>query len=263
MKSRLPTWVFAALAVVASLGCELANSMLDPAPLRVESVDVVPQGNGVFSASVGLPPHTATGTLYCYLPRQDGGPSQEVYRQAQVPPLNASHILTFEFTVSQPGEHRLYCTADPRGSTAKTTFNVDGPIPPPPGPTPAASPAPGQEISVNGTGQKVSYSGSYSCTAAQQIHLVVRADGTAELSAIGPGFIDHINCTPSDSSEGWYVVGVADRAAETVAFSACNNGGFNASGMVSYAGGTLTGEVACLYNQGSAAGQTAVTLKMP
>ena len=262
MKSRLSPWIALILAASISLGCELANSMLDPGPLRVDSVDVAPLGNGAFTASVGLPPHTSAGTLSCYLPQQDGGPSTEVYRQV-IPQSNASRILTFEFTVTEPGEHRLYCTADPIGITAKTTFSVDGPTPPPPGPTPAISPAPGQPVAINGVGQKVSYSGAYSCAAAQQISLVVRADGTAELSAIGPGFIDHINCTQSDSNEAWYIVGVADQTAETVSFSACNNGGFNASGVVSYADGTLSGEVACLYNQGSAAGQTAITLKMP
>lgn len=262
MKSRLFPWIALILAASISLGCELVNAMLDPAPLRVDSVDVAPLGNGAFTASVSLPPHTSAGTLYCYLPRQDGGPSQEIYRQT-IPPLDTSRILTFEFTLSEPGEHRLYCTADPRGSTAKTTFTIDGPTPPPPGLPPAASPAPGQPITINGAGQKVSYSGAYSCAAAQQVSLVVRADGTAELSAIGPGFIDHINCTQSDSNEAWYVSGVADRAAETVSFSACNNGGFNASGVVSYAGGILSGEVSCLYNQGSAAGQIAITLKVP
>ncbi|MBI5295756.1 MAG: hypothetical protein HY869_09790 [Chloroflexi bacterium] len=260
MKSRLSPWIALILAAAISLGCELVNSMLDPGPLRVESVDVAPLGNGVFTASVGLPPHRSAGALYCNLPQQDGGPSQEVYRQT-IPPLDTSRILTFEFTLNEPGEHRLYCTADPIGVTAKTTFSVDGPTPP--GSTPAASPAPGQPVTINGVGQKVSYSGAYSCAAAQQVSLVVRADGTAELSAVGPGFIDHINCIQSDSAEGWYIVGVADQVAETVSFSACNNGGFNASGVINYAGGALSGEVSCLYNQGSTAGQTAVTLKMP
>lgn len=127
--------------------------------------------------------------------------------------------------------------------------------------TPAAATAP---IVIQGSAQKTSFAGESSCTApAQDVTLTVNADGSAQLSVAGPGFIDHINCTPSASVEGWYVEGTANLADATVTFTTCNMGNFAAEGTASYAGGALAGEVVCRYSKGSAAGNSAIRVTMP
>jgi hypothetical protein len=126
--------------------------------------------------------------------------------------------------------------------------------------TPAAAAGP---VVIQGAGQKTSFSSDYACTAPQDVTLTVRADGSAELYLSSPGFVDHINCTPSASVEAWYVEGAANPADETVAFVTCNMGNFAAEGTVSYAGGALTGAVGCLYSRGSAAGSRAIRVTMP
>ncbi len=126
--------------------------------------------------------------------------------------------------------------------------------------TPAAAAGP---VVIQGAGQKTSFSSDSACTAPQNVMLTVRADGSAELYLSGPGFVDHINCTPSASVEGWYVEGIANPADETIAFATCNMGNFAAEGTVSYAGGALTGAVTCLYSKGSAAGSRAIRVTMP
>jgi len=141
---------------------------------------------------------------------------------------------------------------------------VDAPTPtaePSAGEAPAAAAAP---VVMQGAGQISAYAGENSCTApAQDVRLTVNADGAAQLFVTGPGFIDHVNCTPSTSVEGWYVEGVANPGDETVAFATCNMGNFAAEGTVSYAGGALAGAVVCLYSKGSAAGTRAYGVTMP
>jgi hypothetical protein len=85
----------------------------------------------------------------------------------------------------------------------------------------------------------------------------------ATLFVSGPGFMEHINCTPSAGVEGWYLEGLANPVDETVTFVTCNQGSFTAQGTVSYGGGTLNGSVTCLYTQGSVAGQVAILLTLP
>jgi hypothetical protein len=127
--------------------------------------------------------------------------------------------------------------------------------------TPAAATAP---VIIQGSAQKTSFADESSCTApAQDVTLTVNSDGSAQLYLAGPGFVDHINCTPSASVEGWYVEGTANSADETVAFNTCNMGNFAAEGTASYAGGALAGAVVCRYSKGSAAGNSAIRVTMP
>jgi len=253
---------FIALAL-ASLACELINSMTDPGPLRVESVTVEPeQGNGTFTASVGLTPHTDEGTLSCYIPNPADNTSKPVYEQ-KVPSLNTTRILTFEFTMTNPGSYTLYCTAVEIGISGKDSFTV---IEPPSAPVvPVQTPSGAQPVTIRSTGQRTSLStdGQYSCSVAVDVVLVVQADGTAEMSATGPGFSDHINCTQMEGLLQHTLTGTANPAGETVSFTSCNNGGFDAQGTVSYAGGKLSGEAACLWNRGDAAGKTDMRLTLP
>lgn len=96
----------------------------------------------------------------------------------------------------------------------------------------------------------------YSCSATARVSLIIQTDGKAQLTATGPQFFDHINCTPSQSQETWIVEGAVDATGAQVDFSSCNFGGFQASGAVQFADGALAGELSCL----RADGQTAVTL---
>ena len=257
MKKLFTPSMFFALLASVSLACEAVNSVANPGPLRVESVDVAPvEGNGVFTASVALTAHTEEDTLSCYIP-----PSKSVYNQS-VPPSNTSSILTFVFTMTEPGNYQLYCTAMKLGISGKAAFTVTGADAPESGnPTPGGETV--QPVQVNGAGQKTDYSGNYSCSAAATLLLKVNADGSAVLEATGPGFIDHINCTQSASLEGWFIAGSVNPGTETVSFTSCNNGGFTAQGTISYVDGILSGEVTCLNKSGSDAGKPAVKITAP
>lgn len=118
----------------------------------------------------------------------------------------------------------------------------------PPMPMPPVTP-----LTIEAEGVKVSYGPeSTQCEVEQTIILAIRNDVTAELSATGPDIVDHYNCTAS-GEETWYVNGVADPTSETVTFSSCNFGGFSASGTMTYGGGRLSGEVACIDKNGGKA----------
>ena len=71
-------------------------------------------------------------------------------------------------------------------------------------------------------------------------------------SKFKPHQLDDYNCTPG-TDETWYLNGTANPADQTVTFTSCNNGGFTGSGVVSYAGGTLTGDATCTYKNGTIA----------
>ncbi len=133
-------------------------------------------------------------------------------------------------------------------------------------PTPAPSEAvvsPGQEQTpppttadqiIQGSGSKASFGPSpdISCQVTQPAALTLHGDGTAELVTTGPSFIDHYNCT-TGTDETWYINGSVNAADQTVTFSSCNDGGFTANGVVSFEGGTLSGNVTCIYKDGSIA----------
>ena len=157
-------------------------------------------------------------------------------------------------------------TTAPGPTAAPTPAPVapDAPAPAAESAIPAPPAAATGPVVIQGAGQKTAFAGENSCTApAQEVRLTVNADGAAQLFVSGSGFIDHVNCTPSTSTDGWYIEGVANPDDETVAFTTCNMGNFAAEGTVSYAGGALTGAVVCLYSKGSAAGTRAYEVTMP
>jgi hypothetical protein len=265
MEKRFPLYIVLTALVCLSLACELINAATEPGPLRVESVDVEPkEGSGKFTASVAMPANNDEDSLSCYIPNATGSGQMTVYQQT-VPPSDKSRILTFDFTVTEPGSYKLYCTPGKRMVSGKTTFNV---VAPPAEEVPPAQPPSGaQPVKITGAGTRASLSSDeqYSCSAAVDVILVVRADGSAVLSSTGPHFYDHINCTQGAAEDrvSYTIDGTADPTNETVTFTTCNDGGFKAQGKVSYAGGALSGTVACLYNRGDQAGKTDMRLTMP
>jgi len=149
---------------------------------------------------------------------------------------------------------------------AETEINLPTPAPteaPSPGPdefnqesrdaTTEVPSQPSQEspIVIQSAGTKTDYLASTKteCQAQASAVLVVQADGTAELTTTGPGFVDHINCTTS-TDETFIFGGTADLSSEAVLFESCNNANFSAEGTVSYAGGKLAGAVSCANQSG-------------
>jgi hypothetical protein len=148
---------------------------------------------------------------------------------------------------------------------AATEFNLptpaptEAPSPAPPGPTAEsgiiipepAAPSQAFPIVIQSAGTKTDYSASTKteCQAGASAVLVVQADGTAELTATGPAFVDHINCTTS-TDETYIFGGTADLGSETVLFESCNNANFSAAGTVSYAGGKVAGTISCANQSG-------------
>lgn len=118
-------------------------------------------------------------------------------------------------------------------------------------PTSAVDDAPPDPIKYplifTASGAKTSFETSVngSCPTEATLTLVVREDSTAELSATGPNFVDHINCTPAGFDETWVINGLADILAKSVAFGNCNNMAFTAEGIITYSNEGLRGEVSC------------------
>ena len=251
MKTHSHLWILIVLLVSLSFACELINWATNPANLRVESVDVSPsEGSGKFGVSVGLTPHDLADKLTCNYLKEDGSNNTTVYDE-NVPPSNKTRILTFDFTLTNPGKYKLYCTPLTSMITGKTTFTVTGPI------------------KITGTGQKISLyyalseQKTYSCGSAQEVTLTVQPDGSAELYVVGPGFVDHYNCTQAPGLEGWSIAGTANTAEGTATFTSCNKGGFDAQGKVDYADGILSGQVSCLINRGENSGKPEMTITIP
>jgi hypothetical protein len=266
-KKFLPVFLLC-LGLFFSLACELVNAMTDPGKMRIESVDVVPSSQaGKYTASVALPFHNQEGNLQCYVVLKNKQ-QKDVYRQT-VPPSDSSSILTFDFELSEPGTHKLYCLNPGYGSSASTTFTVNSPPAgqdTSPGETVDNPPADAEHqypLKISGTGTWRLYSGENACAAAVKTVLTINAEGLALLEASGPGFIDHINCTQSSGVEAWSIIGTADLNSETAMFTSCNNAGFTASGLVKYHGGSLSGKVTCRWANGDATGKTAMDLALP
>jgi hypothetical protein len=261
-KNRILVVFLVTLALFISLACELVNAMTNPGEMRIEAVDVAPASQtGQFTASVAMPFHSQDGNLYCYI-FLASGKQKEVYRQT-VPGSDKSRILTFDFEVSEPGKHRLYCTSLGNGISANTSFTVNSPPAAENGGDTPAGEGPQYPIKIKGSGTWRLYSNNYACSASINSLLTINSDGSALLEASGNGFIDHINCTKSASLEGWSINGTADLTSETVTFGSCNSGGFKAGGTVRYQGGSLSGKVVCLRIKGDETGKTAMDLSLP
>ena len=163
------------------------------------------------------------------------------------------------------GTYTASCSTD-GGSSKTATFTVvaasvsDEPIA---GPSPVGPTAP-LVIKGSGTGYDYDTSTGDSCAAPYKVILVVKANGTAELSASGPHFVDHYNCTQDDPA---FVItyDISGGASDgTIAFTSCNDNGFTASGVVRYtADGTMSGEAACIGKKGDSAGKTVFRLSIP
>lgn len=106
-----------------------------------------------------------------------------------------------------------------------------------------------------GTAQSTAYgaSGDASCASRAQVTLAIQDGGKAQVTATGPQFFDHINCTPTDAQITWILEGAADEASATAAFTTCNYGGFVGSGTVSYKDGALSGQLSCTTKEGKKA----------
>jgi hypothetical protein len=261
MKKRPFFWLLLVFLVSLSLACELINAAADPGPLRLESVDVAPTGeNSKFTASVAMPAHTKDDNLICYTVAGDG--TKKTLYDEQVSAKDTSAILTFDFTVTEPGSYKLYCYPRTTMHSVSTSFSVNLPLEEPPAGEPKGD---GKTTKISGTGTMIYYSDEYSCSSPQDVILVVLPDGRAELHASGEDFVDHINCTKSGMIITYIFEGVADASAGTVAFTSCNSGGFDGKGGLTYKFDTLylNGQASCWYIKGDSKGKIAVSLAVP
>lgn len=88
------------------------------------------------------------------------------------------------------------------------------------------------------------------CQLPETATLVVNPDGSAELSTTGTSIVDHTSCTRGTSTETWYINGKVDELSQTITFTTCNMGNFNANGAVTYANQILVGAVSCTSRDG-------------
>jgi len=117
-------------------------------------------------------------------------------------------------------------------------------------PAPMATQASGPQT-FTGEGVKNDYSSEGAvCQVYEPVTLVVKGDGTAELTTQGADIVDHTMCTTGNNIVTWYMNGTVDATAQTVAFQTCNFGRFSAAGSVSFAQGVVAGEVSCINKEG-------------
>lgn len=121
-----------------------------------------------------------------------------------------------------------------------------------------------QPIVVKGSGTWTDYgSDGAACTAPATVTLTVKADTSAEMAVLGPMFVSHVPCTQSDPASTVQYLLAGTASGESVTFASCNSGGFDATGSVTYAGGSLAGQASCISKSGSAAGKPAFGVSIP
>ena len=122
-----------------------------------------------------------------------------------------------------------------------------------------------QPVKFTTTGDRVTFSGEYSCTTKDKVFINVDENGVATLTTTGPVFVDHINCVvdPSGFEATYNIVGLADPDSKLITFTSCNEGGFSAEGTVSYQDDKPVGNVSCTFVKGDSAGKVAFMLWIP
>jgi hypothetical protein len=270
----------AAAVLAAALACSFPGVADDdrvpanekpPAPAETEMIlgpiSVHPSsGYGDFTLYLGYTPGDKNEDILCDARLNTGG-NVHYLEKVAVPSKGSPGFTTnpqtrtISFFNADPGQYTMNCYTS-GGKSVFTGFTVSDNQkmnPPPP------EVYPGQPKKINGSGQGTVFSGDYSCSAAQDVLLVVKSDGAAELIVDGPMYDEYINCTRSASTipMGWSITGKADFSTETVTFASCNSGGFNASGKVSYTGGVVNGTAKCIRIKGADTGKTAIYVEMP
>ena len=120
-------------------------------------------------------------------------------------------------------------------------------------------------VSVTTTGDRVAFSGSYSCNTQDEVRFSVDENGIATITTTGIVFVDYINCTPDPSGFKitYTISGLADPDVKTAIFTTCNDGGFKGSGEVTFVDDKPMGSVSCTHATGEEAGEVAITLWIP
>lgn len=248
----MPKRIFAAfliLLAIASLACSIVTLRPSAAKTGIQGVSVDPaKGSGTFTIKInythrlGDPVQpvvcTAAGDEHTLQPSDDPG----------------DQVMVLPIWMVEPGNYTATCSSK-ADDAYSAVFEVIVP-----NETPQEKPSTGaQPVKIETTGVKFIYPDISTCTSDQLVTLTVNADGTATLTAAGPGIKNMETCEKDVVNEVYYMDGTADPATETVTFSTCNNGGFKAVGQVSYAGRKVTGEVTCAFTDG----QVRIRLKVP
>lgn len=249
MKRDIPLAAATVPLLLLTSGCGLfSDAVVD---LNVLKVSVTPAaGKGPFSASVELSAHKADSRLQCYAVPTGKDPSSgdSVYDLA-APESPSNTTVTFEFSPSRGGLQQVVCVDAPPDKVRPDERSEDQ--------------VRSNEFSVPlvATGVRSDYAtdGTTFCDVPTNVTLSLLPGGTGQLVSDAPGVSDHINCTQASigAPVSWIADGTADPAAEVVTFTSCNDGRFQGTGQVSYAGGTLKGSVTC-----SKDGTTWVTVKL-
>jgi hypothetical protein len=120
-------------------------------------------------------------------------------------------------------------------------------------------------VRLTTTGDRRSFSGTYSCQVLDTVMLYIDEDAVATLSTTGPVFVDYINCTldPSGFQSTYTLSGIADPDSWLITFTSCNDGAFIAEGTMTYRDDKLIGNVSCTHGTGNNAGELAISLWVP
>ena len=239
---------FLILLTCISLACNLpGQGLVNEDVQQVNSVSVTPHtGTGSFSAVVNGEANNGSHTLRCYVSTDNnGGDTKFTGSLSGHSDLYQTFGFqqSFKFTYTEPGAHALVCLLDDNAGNAWSgDFSVSDST------GDSGQPqAPASEIDVKGTGTLTNLSTQCS-EPATSVLLRIAADNTwVWLNASFRG--KNADCSQPDASSPdnnvTFTAGAADLANQAVTVTGCSNGGPTAQGNVSYAGGTLSGQVTC------------------
>lgn len=249
MKRTVPILATAVPLLVLTSGCGLFSTAV--VDLMVVSVSVSPAvGQGPFTASVEVSPHTDDSRLQCYVTQSGQAVTlgTPVYDQAVVA-AGSLTTVSFDFTPAQGGLQEVVCADAPGDKSAVTERNLDQ--------------VRSNEFSVpyEATGVRSDYAsdGTTFCDVPTTVTLTLLPGGKAQMVSNGPGVNDHINCTQASggAAVSWIADGTVASPGAAATFTSCNEGRFQGTGQVAYSDGLVKGSVTC-----SKDGTTWVTVKL-
>lgn len=233
---------------------------------QVGPISVHPStGRGTFTLYVGYVPGKKNNEILCYIQKNTGGAKKTVTSvtlPSEVGPgYNTSpQTQTVTFDEIDPGQYTAVCEIVGGMFPASAGFTVTDEETQNQPPLPANS---GQPQKINGTGNGTVFSGESTCSAAQDVLLVVKPDNTAVITVHGPMYNNLATCEPSGGTMSWDLIGTAYPESQEIAIINCNGGAFDGKGTVFYAGGAVTGVVECYWNKGDETGKIRFSIQMP
>ena len=245
MKHHRLFW-FLSLLICVSLACTLGQITGSEGvlPVEIDGLSISPtHGSGDFTATVNFSQHDVRDDMVTCLVDNTND-----VKTFMLSPNDNMKSAGFPVPVTAPGNHSLECKAQKSGSAKAVTFTVDSGSQPP-APSGDQPQEPSVETDIKGTGTVTDVTEGCS-EPATSVLLKIAADNS--WAWLNVGFIyNQINCVPDPSTiQNITFTGTVDPATNTANFTSCTlpYDQITAHGKVTYANGTLSGELTCKWS---------------